>query len=315
MTEVGPSRGRPYGGKCWLINKNLRISNYNFINNDISYVEISDSKSISKLIVIGLHLPFDDNSTEKLANYISNLQILESIIEEHVDIPLFIVGDFNTDLNLDKRYTKQLKKLMQECSLASVDYEFPNIDYTYQNGNYRNHIDHVLANEVARNITIDCKIIENMLNMSDHNPINTSFLLDIESTNLNIPVKNFYRFPWKDEEFLADFQKHFDDKIKIFDYNVPNELTMSDKTVLIESKLNELKSILLSAARKADKNSQKRKNIINYNKKQYQRTWTPELANISEQLRYWFRKWLLSNKNDTEANKNYKFYKKRFRSI
>jgi hypothetical protein len=121
------------------------------------------------------------NSSNRIANYISNLEIIKSIIDEQLDLPIFIVGDFNTDLNLDKRYSKYLAKFIQESKLKCVEYEFPNIGYTYKNGNYKNHIDHVLANDLARNKTFECKIIEESQNMSDHNAIRTSFWIDMNA--------------------------------------------------------------------------------------------------------------------------------------
>ncbi len=52
-------------------------------------------------------MPFDDNSTVKFANYFSNLELIKSIIDENMLIPIFIVGDYNTDLNSEKRYRKE----------------------------------------------------------------------------------------------------------------------------------------------------------------------------------------------------------------
>jgi len=69
-------RGRPFGGKCWLLNKKLKIGRHEYLNNDISFTEIVDKCGFSKAIVIGVHLPFDDNSNNKIANYISNLEII-----------------------------------------------------------------------------------------------------------------------------------------------------------------------------------------------------------------------------------------------
>jgi hypothetical protein len=88
-------RGRPFGGKCWLINKKLIVGKHEYLNNDISFIEIVDKNGFSKVIVIGVHLPFDDNSDNKIAIYISNLEIIKSIIQSDRDyssLSLFITN-------------------------------------------------------------------------------------------------------------------------------------------------------------------------------------------------------------------------------
>ncbi len=69
MSISNRTEGRPYGGKSWLISKNLKVSKILFINNDISYIEVCDDNEISKLVVVG-------NSSDRMANYISNLEII-----------------------------------------------------------------------------------------------------------------------------------------------------------------------------------------------------------------------------------------------
>ena len=237
------------------------------MNNDVSYIELCDNNGVQRVVIIGVHLPFDDNSATRLANYISNLEIIKSVIDEHVDIPVFIVGDFNTDLNLDKRYTRYLTRFIQDNNLKCIDYEFPNINYTFTNGTYTNHIDHVITNSLARNRTVECKIISDYLNMSDHNPILTSVIIDITS-NLEISKsdrKYFYKFPWKEEGFIIDFQQSIREKLTNFEYKLDSNININDKSTYIENKFDELRKLLIQAARVADKNS-KKQYIISKNK-------------------------------------------------
>ncbi len=39
-------RGRPYGGIGWLINKNIKIENYEIINHNISILKIENNINI-----------------------------------------------------------------------------------------------------------------------------------------------------------------------------------------------------------------------------------------------------------------------------
>ena len=309
------SKGRPFGGKSWLVNKNINLEKYEFINNDVSYIVIDDYNNQSNLLIIGVHIPFDDNSSYRLASYESNLQIIENLVEEFAGMPVLVVGDFNTDFTNGKRFSKLLLKFVNENNLYFSEFEFPNVNYTYKNGLYKNHTDHVICNDVAKMITVGCEIIEDNSNMSDHNPIITRLVCDLRKRNNdgNKQNKRFYRFPWKEEGFIERFQNAIKEKLTNLDYDLNSVNSSAEKYV--ENKLNELKSTLLQAARFADKNSDKRKNIEKSKYRQLQKAWTPQLANISEQMNYWKSMWLLSDKTDTRANINYRFYKNRFKMI
>ena len=123
-----------------------------------------------------------------------------------------ILYQFNTDVSAGERYGKLLLKFIIENNLYFSEFEFPNVDYTYKNGAYKNHIDHVIGNDIARLRTVGCKRIEDYSNMSDHNPIITKLTCDLGKRNDVGNKKNnrFYRFPWKEEEFI----KRFHDSMK-----------------------------------------------------------------------------------------------------
>ena len=53
---------------------------HDIINDDISILEI-EKKSSESYILIGIWLPFDDNSIERLANFQSNISLLESLLK------------------------------------------------------------------------------------------------------------------------------------------------------------------------------------------------------------------------------------------
>jgi len=44
-------RGRPFGGKCWLINKKLKIGNHEYVNKDVSFTEFVNDDGTSKFLV------------------------------------------------------------------------------------------------------------------------------------------------------------------------------------------------------------------------------------------------------------------------
>jgi hypothetical protein len=135
-----------------------------------------------------------------------------------------------------------------------MEYEFPNINYTFKNGIFKNHIDHVIVNDIASLKVIECRIIEDKLNMSGQNPIRTSFLIDFNQDVYSSSQKenNFYRFSWKEDGFIDKYQQIIHEKLAQFVYKLDQNLSPEEKSKYIEQKLDEVKIILLQAARKAD---------------------------------------------------------------
>jgi hypothetical protein len=129
-------------------------------------------------------------------------------MDEFSEIPVYIIGDFNTDLEKTRRYDVLLTDFIDNNKLTCIEYLFPNVNYTYTNGGYKNHIDHVIGNQIATDITTSCKIIQNWSNLSDHNPIITTAELSLIPTNntFNGNGKRFYKFPWKNESFVERYK-------------------------------------------------------------------------------------------------------------
>ncbi len=65
-----------------------------------------------------------------------------------------------------------------------MEYEYPQKQtFTHQNACYRNHIDHIISNQYAKNNITECNILLDNLNCSDHNPVSTTLKV---KKNLNI---------------------------------------------------------------------------------------------------------------------------------
>lgn len=91
MLECNNRAGRPYGGKMWIIDDLINIVKYEFINSNISYLIIEDQNNRMQ-VYIGVYIDFDNKQYERYAQYISNLQIIESLIEQYSNLPIFIMG-------------------------------------------------------------------------------------------------------------------------------------------------------------------------------------------------------------------------------
>ena len=59
------SRGRPFGGKCWVIDNKFKVKSFEELSNEISLITLELDKEII-IHIFGVWFPFDDNSMERL---------------------------------------------------------------------------------------------------------------------------------------------------------------------------------------------------------------------------------------------------------
>lgn len=74
MTDV-PTKGRPFGGQCWLLDDSCDILESEFISRHLSFVnfKIFDSE----FIAIGVYMPFNDPKKEIIQEVYLKLHYLE----------------------------------------------------------------------------------------------------------------------------------------------------------------------------------------------------------------------------------------------
>ena len=167
--------GRPFGGKCWVIANHIKVKSHEVLNNDVMVLEINNGSDQS-VFLVGIWLPFDDNSYDRLANIQSNISLLETFLAQHENEQVFILGVFNCDTKRNKRFDKIfnnfiLKNNLFDCiSLFELQFNF-----TYNLLNYYLIIDHVLIDKTAILSVSECKIVVHPFNTSDHNPITWTF--------------------------------------------------------------------------------------------------------------------------------------------
>jgi hypothetical protein len=269
--------GRPFGGKCWLLGKALKIVNFEFYN-DISIVDINMKNNIRARLV-GVWLPYDDRSTESFSNFENSINFLEEIIKEHRTNrapceQLFIMGDFNADTHRDKRFDKLLKKLIENNKLVDGASDFKQlVKYTYKKGYYKSKIDHILYGIEQKDNVSCCSIFNNpIVNFSDHNPIICETKLDISEAEENSNevcsnnTRRFHRLNWKNEDFKTKYQTNLNklaselEKILFENTKIDkrNERTIAD--IILEM----IPIILLKAARNSESTANKR--LINFRK-------------------------------------------------
>ena len=73
-----PSKGRPFGGRSFIISKKVEIINHDFINQHIATLSInSNNKTFS---IIACYLPYDNGSNLNLSESQSCLQVIKGLL-------------------------------------------------------------------------------------------------------------------------------------------------------------------------------------------------------------------------------------------
>jgi hypothetical protein len=182
--EHNYKKGRPFGGQAWILNKSYTVLTHEFLSRHLSYIQIK--KNGVEFMIIGIYMPFDNSKKrdESLSTYEMTLNIISTLISKAkiLDIPIFILGDFNADPNRNNRFDKLLKSFMANQNLQSVTSLYPqSTTYTYKaqmkQDIIKSNIDHIfIINDKNNSISvINCLINDDIANMSDHNSISCWF--------------------------------------------------------------------------------------------------------------------------------------------
>jgi hypothetical protein len=53
------TKGRPFGGVCWFVDKDIKIIHHEFVNEHVSFIVIE--YGYIKWLIVGAYMPFDNN--------------------------------------------------------------------------------------------------------------------------------------------------------------------------------------------------------------------------------------------------------------
>ena len=209
------SRGRPFGGQAWILNSKLDIVNHEFFNRHLSYIHLK--KNETEYMIVGAYMPFDNSKKrdDSLSSYELTLSLITTLINKAktLNIPLFIVGDFNADTKRNNRFDKILNNFINDHNINSLVYSFPQpINFTYKATlNLKlitATIDHAFFIPYTDQIIIkNCTILDDIANMSDHNAISINFKLKLKKLNLEPPQND--KKPYKTVNFENPIIRNF----------------------------------------------------------------------------------------------------------
>ena len=100
------TRGRPFGGKCWVIRNDVNLVSYELFSDIISMIKICDGNG-KFIYLFGAWIPFDDGSRERVSELVSAFSLIESYISNYIDPNndhVILMGDLNCDPSRCNRF-------------------------------------------------------------------------------------------------------------------------------------------------------------------------------------------------------------------
>ena len=178
--EVVNKVGRPWGGLFWIIKKEIKILNYEVLEDGISYIEIVINNK--NLVIIGSYLTSQSSKIDQKVKYDSQLLIIREKINlcRQENKKFILIGDLNGDI-LRNKYSNDLKlnHFIRNNKIKSLKNNTNNINFSYYKENCKSLIDHVIVDNDEQNITME--ILKHDENTSDHLVIIAKINIDEKS--------------------------------------------------------------------------------------------------------------------------------------
>ena len=91
-------KGRPFGGRTFVVNKNLLILRYEFINRYLATLTCDDNGTT--ISIVAGYLPFDNGTQLNFSEFNSCLQVAVELLKffKKINQTAIIIGDLNADL-------------------------------------------------------------------------------------------------------------------------------------------------------------------------------------------------------------------------
>jgi len=266
------TKGRPFGGTCWFINKKIDLIKYEMLDNfneRISRIRIKDNQS-DYIDIFGIWLQCDDGTADRLTTFQSNLSLIAGYMKENSYQNNIIFGDFNASFERNNRFDLKFKDFVSTFNLTDCHKQVNCLQkITYESGSNKSKIDHCLIDNNLVIRLIDFDILDHSSLASDHQPISTSFEFSTQSkkTDTNERFKNYssHKFNWKNINFKNEYTHSstasLSQKINEFCFDESKSLFEN-----VDNNFKKLTKLLVSDARSTEKNVLKKDKNVMYKK-------------------------------------------------
>ena len=162
-----PAKGRPYGGRSFIISKKLEIRNCEFINQHIATISINSNNKV--FTIIACYLPYDNGSMINLSEFQSCIQVISELFSFYQSKmhSVLIIGDFNADLLRNKRFDIYLNNFIVNNLMVIVSPSLDSSQFSYEKGDYKAMLDHFISSNYDM-VDYSCSLVDNVINLSDH---------------------------------------------------------------------------------------------------------------------------------------------------
>ena len=161
------NKGRPWGGLCWFIKKEIEVIKHEIVEEVISLLEIK--YNYESLTLMGVYIASTASNIEQQIRFESQLLILsDKIYSCRMENKKFIIiGDCNGDIKRNRYQNDiKLKEFINNLECKSIENINFQIDYTYFKANIKSKIDQIIVDRNYQGIILEIKDKE--LNTSDH---------------------------------------------------------------------------------------------------------------------------------------------------
>ena len=204
-------RGRTYGGVATLV-RNDYLPYTNCLKCAERYIIVS----VGYTIFINVYFPcHSSNSVDIIETLLTEIT---EIVKLYPDHDIVMGGDMNTVLSDNSKTSNVIRKFLVDLNLFLVtDLIKPNCDYTYFHESQKHYsfVDYFMFSSSLANNNVEFKVLDDMLNMSDHCGIYLALSLHMKTDDLDADTgpksaptarqrHNCYSLRW-DHGALADY--------------------------------------------------------------------------------------------------------------
>ena len=126
-----------------------------------------------KLLIINVYVPFEDGD-DTTEEFLSQLSIIEYLIDQNADCSVILGGDFNVDFLRNRTHTTLLRNFCDDLKIVPT-YQHPEYDVDYTcNFNMDRFcvLDHYVISELLFNSFVSSvRVRHDSDNLSDHDPL------------------------------------------------------------------------------------------------------------------------------------------------
>ena len=312
MNPEEPILGRPYGGVGFFCKKKKCVDYKNIecnICDRLGFIQVC-SNGIVKLNVLGVYLPYWNNTKDQLELYCETLDKMQSLMDTYCGTaPLLILGDMNTSLphtsllyqNWCKKtpfnsYSVILYNFIVDNNLYVVNFMYDqNVNFTYQKGGKVSYIDHVLASVHLDDNIKQCSIqSDDANNVSDHYAMSVRLLLSLESAQtMDIPCnctkeEVYPRMNWRNELLIKRYNQNIKCGLKsLYLEDTSNIKTTNEAEHYVEQLSEKLCSTIHNACRDSIINQKSHRENYRTSKK----WWSVHCSEARKRNKFWFSIW------------------------